>query len=171
MNRLEVGIQTSYGHITVALETTKVPHTVDNFLQYVSDGFYDGTLVHRVIDNFIIQGGGYEPGLIQKPTRPPIINESASGLSNRRGTIAMARLPDEPNSATSQFFINSSDNDMLDFDPADADKSGYCAFGQVTEGMEIVEHIEGVATYSVDEHHDVPLAEITILKMELLNKK
>lgn len=171
MNRLQVGIHTSYGHITIALETTKVPHTVDNFLQYVSDGFYDNSLVHRVIDNFIIQAGGYERGLIRKSTRPPILNESASGLSNQRGTIAMARLPDEPDSATSEFFINCGDNDMLDFNPADPNKAGYCAFGQVTEGMDVVEKIETVATGPVGDHLDVPVPEILILKMELLNRK
>ncbi|MDJ0958586.1 MAG: peptidylprolyl isomerase [Arenicellales bacterium] len=170
MNQHRVSIDTSYGRIILELESEKVPLTVGNFVQYIEEGFYDNTLFHRVIDNFIIQGGGFEPGLIQKTTRTPIKNESSQGLHNKRGTIAMARLPDEPDSATSQFFINTRDNDILDYNAGD-NKQGYCAFGRVVDGMEVVERIEGVGTATVGEHHDVPLKEIVIEKVELINTK
>lgn len=163
MNQTWLGIDTSYGRITLRLERERLPVTVTNFLGYVDDGFYDNTLFHRVIDNFIIQGGGFEPGLIQKITRAPIANESSAGLSNKRGTIAMARLPDDPDSATAQFFINTRDNDILDHSSTTTRaRAGYCAFGEVVDGMEVVERIEGVSTTTVGEHRDVPAREIVI---------
>lgn len=166
MSQPRVSIETSYGRIIVELESEKLPLTVGNFMQYVNEGFYQNTLFHRVIDNFIIQGGGFEPGLIQKTTRIPIQNESSRGLHNKRGTIAMARVPEDPHSATSQFFINTRDNDMLDHNAED-NNPGYCAFGRVIDGMEVVERIEGVGTETVGEHHDVPMKEIIIEKVEL----
>ncbi len=170
MSQPRVSIETSYGRIIVELESEKLPLTVGNFMQYVNEGFYQNTLFHRVIDNFIIQGGGFESGLIQKTTRIPIKNESDRGLRNKRGTIAMARVPNDPDSATSQFFINTRDNDMLDYSAED-NNPGYCAFGRVTDGMEVVERIEGVGTATVGEHHDVPMKEIIIEKVKLLNSK
>lgn len=170
MNQHRVSIDTSYGRIILELESEKLPRTVGNFVQYVEEGFYDNTLFHRVIDNFIIQGGGFEPGLIQKTTRTPVKNESSRGLHNKRGTIAMARLSEDPDSATCQFFINTRDNDVLDYS-AEEKKQGYCAFGRVVDGMEVVERIEGVGTATIGEHHDVPLKEIVIEKVELINTK
>jgi len=164
-SRPQIRIHTSYGAIVLELYPERTPLTVENFMDYVRDGFYDHTLFHRVIDNFIVQGGGFEPGMIQKTTRPPITNEGGKGLRNERGTIAMARIPTEPDSATSQFFINTRDNDILDHTE---DGAGYCAFGRVIDGMEIVERIEGVATTSLGDMRDVPLKEITIDRIELL---
>ena len=166
--RPRVSIRTTYGLIRIELYPDRAPVTVDNFLEYVSDGFYNNTLFHRVIDNFIIQGGGFEPGLIQKTTRPPIASESASGLRNERGTIAMARLPDDPDSATAQFFINTRDNEVLDYLGDSPMGKGYCAFGRVIDGMEVVERIEGVATASIGDHQDVPLKEIVIEHVDMI---
>ena len=166
INYPKITLTVGYGPITLELYPDRTPLTVANFLEYVDDGFYENTLFHRVIDNFIIQGGGFEPGMIQKTTRPPIKNESASGLRNERGTVAMARLPDDPNSATAQFFINTRDNDILDYVSDTAIGAGYCAFGRVVEGMEIVERIEGVATTSKGDHQDVPLKEIVIERVK-----
>lgn len=170
MNKIKVRIHTSYGDVVAELASNKTPATVSNFLKYVDEGFYTNTLVHRVIDNFIIQGGGFEPGMIQKTTHTPIRNESAGGLPNKRGTIAMARLPDDANSATSQFFINTRDNDVLDY-RGDKDQPGYCGFGWVSEGMEVVERIEGVGTGPFGEHYDVPLHEVVILKIERIEEE
>lgn len=164
----QVRIHTSNGDILLELDPARTPATVKNFIEYVRDGFYDNTLFHRVIDNFIVQGGGFEPGMIQKTTRPPIPNESQKGLRNERGTIAMARIPSQRDSATSQFFINTRDNDILDYNGPDDANAGYCAFGRVTDGMEVVERIEGVATGSLGEMRDVPLKEIVVIRMELL---
>lgn len=155
-----IRFETSHGNFTVEIDTDRAPVTAENFLQYVKDGFYDNTLVHRVIDNFIIQGGGFEPGMIQKTTRPPIRNEAEQGMRNERGTIAMARVPDDPDSATSQFFINTRDNDGLNH--AGKYQPGYCAFGRVCEGMEVVERIEGVVTQTVGDHQNVPMQEIIV---------
>lgn len=155
-----LSIQTSHGNFTVEIDTERAPATAENFLLYVNDRFYDNTLIHRVIDNFIIQGGGFEPGMIQKTTRSPIRNEAEHGIRNERGTIAMARLPDDPDSATSQFFINTRDNDVLNY--GGKLQPGYCAFGRVLEGMEVVERIEGVVTQTVGDHQHVPLQEIVI---------
>ncbi len=155
-----IRFETSHGNFTVEIDTDRAPVTAENFLQYVKDGFYDNTLIHRVIDNFIIQGGGFEPGMIQKTTRPPIRNEAEQGMRNERGTIAMARVPDDPDSATSQFFINTRDNDGLNH--AGKYQPGYCAFGRVFDGMEVVERIEGVVTQTVGDHQNVPLQEIIV---------
>ena len=165
----KVAIATTYGRIIVELYSDRTPITVANFLEYVEDDFYDSTLFHRVIDNFIIQGGGFETGMVQKTTRAPIRNESAAGVRNERGTIAMARLPDNPHSATSQFFINTRNNEILDYASNTEHGIGYCAFGRVTDGMEIVERIEGVATSSRGDFQDVPLKDIVIERIEKLN--
>ena len=170
MNTLRVRIQTSYGDIVVELASNRTPITTNNFMQYVDEGFYTNTLIHRVIDNFIIQGGGFELGMIQKTTRAPIKNESIRGLTNKRGTIAMARLPDDVDSATSQFFINTRDNDVLD-ERNGPNESGYCAFGVVIEGMEVVDRIEGVGTGSIGDHQDVPLQEVVISKIERVEEE
>jgi len=162
-----VDIQTSHGSFTLEINTERTPETAANFLRYVADGFYDNTLIHRVIDNFIIQGGGFEPGMIQKTTRPPIRNEAERGLRNERGTIAMARVAGEPDSATSQFFINTRDNDVLNYN-GDS-QPGYCAFGQVLDNMEVVERIEGVVTRSLGEHQYVPMQDIIIQRAILKN--
>lgn len=152
--------QTTHGNFTVEVDTYRAPATAENFLRYVNDRFYDNTLIHRVIDNFIIQGGGFEPGMIQKTTRAPIKNEAEQAIRNERGTIAMARLADDPDSATSQFFINTRDNDVLNH--GGKLQPGYCAFGRVLEGMEVVERIEGVVTRTVGDHQCVPLQEIIV---------
>jgi cyclophilin family peptidyl-prolyl cis-trans isomerase len=143
-NNPVVVVDTSLGSFKVELDEEKAPATVKNFLQYVDDKFYDGTTFHRVIRSFMIQGGGYEPGMKEKPTRAPIKNESANGLDNKRGTIAMART-NNPNSATSQFFVNVVDNAFLDRANA-RDRVGYCVFGKVTEGMDVVDKIRDVKT-------------------------
>ncbi|MHB1950760.1 MAG: peptidylprolyl isomerase [Acidiferrobacteraceae bacterium] len=156
-----VTLETSEGSIVLELDAGKAPKTVANFLQYVREGFYDGTIFHRVIDNFMIQGGGFTSGMKQKPTRAAIENEARNGLRNRRGTIAMARTND-PHSATAQFFINVADNDFLNHTSVSAEGWGYCVFGQVTEGMEVVERIKGVATRTVQGHQNVPVTEIVI---------
>src|SRR6516162_2698049 len=132
-----VALQTSLGAITLELYPDKAPATVQNFLAYVAEGFYDNTIFHRVIPGFMIQGGGFEPGMKQKKTKAAIKNESSNGLLNKRGTIAMARTSD-PNSATSQFFINAKDNAFLDKANAQ-DGVGYCVFGKVTQGTDVVE--------------------------------
>ena len=140
-----VVMTTSMGKIVVELEPSQVPKTVANFLEYVDDGFYDGTIFHRVMAGFMIQGGGYEPGLTKKPTRKPIKNEGKNGLRNDRGTIAMARTGD-PHSATAQFYINVVDNDDLNHPGKTG--WGYCAFGRVVEGMDVVDKIKAVPTIS-----------------------
>jgi cyclophilin family peptidyl-prolyl cis-trans isomerase len=137
-----VTIKTNFGPVKVELDGAKAPVSVDNFLKYVDDKFYDGTIFHRVIGNFMIQGGGFTPDMKQKTTRAPIKNEATNGLSNLRGTIAMARTND-PNSATAQFYVNVVDNKFLDARPGNA---GYAVFGKVVSGMEVVDKIKGVAT-------------------------
>ncbi|MBU6505384.1 MAG: peptidylprolyl isomerase, partial [Betaproteobacteria bacterium] len=136
--------------------------TVANFLDYVSQGFYDNTVFHRVIDGFMIQGGGFEPGMHQKATNAPIENEAGNGLSNDRYTVAMARTSD-PHSATAQFFINVKDNAFLNFRSATRDGYGYCVFGKVVEGQDVVDRIKGVNTGSRMGHGDVPLEDVVIL--------
>jgi peptidyl-prolyl cis-trans isomerase B (cyclophilin B) len=153
-----VVMETSLGTIKLSLDGDKAPTTVNNFLQYVDAKFYDGTVFHRVIPNFMIQGGGFEPGLRQKPTRPAIKNEASNGLSNKRGAIAMARTND-PDSATAQFFINVVDNANLD---GNSSSAGYCVFGNVTEGMDVVDKIKAVATGSRGHHQNVPVKDVTI---------
>jgi len=145
--------------------THHAPETVANFLEYARSGFYDGTIFHRVIPGFMIQGGGFEPGMQQKPTRDPIKNEADNGLKNETGTIAMARTPD-PHSATAQFFINVKDNSFLDFTAPTAQGWGYCVFGKVVEGMDVVRAIEQVATGAHPSgHRDVPLEDVVIEKV------
>lgn len=139
------------------------PKTVDNFLSYVRSGFYNNTIFHRVIDGFMIQGGGFEPGMKQKKTNAPIENEANNGLSNETYSIAMARTPD-PHSATAQFFINVNNNDFLDYPGQDG--WGYCVFGKVTEGKDVVDRIRKVATGRAGMHADVPLEDVIIEKAE-----
>lgn len=153
-------LDTSHGKITVELFTDKAPITVKNFLQYVDDKHYDGTIFHRVIPDFMIQGGGMEAGLKEKKTREPIKNESTNGLANVRGTLAMART-NVPDSATSQFFINVKDNDFLDRAKA-RDNVGYAVFGKVVDGMDVVDKIRRVDTGNRGGHGDVPLQDVVI---------
>lgn len=156
-----VVLKTNFGEIKIKLFSEQAPKTVENFLSYVSEGFYDNTIFHRVIGNFMIQGGGFESGLVQKSTKDPIENEADNGLSNKTGTLAMARTND-PHSATCQFFINVKDNDFLDFSAANAQGFGYCVFAEVIEGMDVVEQIKGVKTGNAGMHQDVPVEDVTI---------
>lgn len=157
-----VNLSTSLGDIVVELDASKAPKTVDNFLQYVKSGQYDGTVFHRVIENFMIQGGGFSPELKEKTTRAPIPLESRNGLSNSRGTLAMARTSD-PNSATAQFFINVQDNGFLDA-ARSPDGNGYAVFGKVVSGMEVVDRIRAVPTGNRGRYQNVPLQPVTIIK-------
>jgi peptidyl-prolyl cis-trans isomerase A (cyclophilin A) len=157
-----VRLATSAGDITISLDAAKAPRTVENFVAYVRSGHYDGTVFHRVIDGFMIQGGGFTADMNQKPTRPPIPIESRNGLKNERGTIAMARTGD-PNSATSQFFINLKDNAFLD-QPNSRDGFGYTVFGKVTAGMDVVDKIRAVATTTRGPHANVPVEPVVIRK-------
>lgn len=154
-------LHTNFGDIKVQLNEEKAPATSANFLQYCRDGFYNDTLFHRVIDGFMIQGGGMTSGLKEKTSRASIKNEANNGLSNKVGTLAMARTM-EPHSASSQFFINVSNNTFLDFKSESMDGWGYCVFAEVVEGMDIVEKIKGVSTGSMGMHQDVPLEEVLI---------
>jgi peptidyl-prolyl cis-trans isomerase B (cyclophilin B) len=154
-------LHTNFGDIKVKLNTEKAPETSANFLQYCQEGFYDNTLFHRVIDGFMIQGGGMTSGLREKPTRASIKNEANNGLSNKVGTLAMARTMD-PHSASSQFFINVNDNTFLDFRSESTDGWGYCVFAEVVEGMDIVDKIKAVSTGSYGMHQDVPLEDVVI---------
>jgi len=163
-----IRMQTSHGVIEIELETDKAPETSANFLQYVKDGFYDGTIFHRVIDGFMIQGGGLEPGMKEKQTRSPINNEANNGLKNERGTLAMARTQD-PHSATAQFFINIADNKFLNHSSPTIDGWGYCVFGRVVKGMDIVDAIKGVATTTKGYHQDVPVDDVVIEKVEVID--
>ena len=156
-----VKLETSKGDITIELNADKAPVTVENFLNYVNDGFYDGTIFHRVIPNFMIQGGGFNDHMKQKPTQDPITNEADNGLGNDRGTIAMARTQD-PNSATAQFFINHKNNDFLNYTAPSIQGWGYCVFGKVTDGMDVVDAIATVSTTNRAGHSDVPEEVIVI---------
>ena len=158
-----VKLETSQGTIGIELDAAAAPKTVANFLQYVRDGHYDNTVFHRVIGNFMIQGGGFAPGMKQKPTREPIANEADNGLGNKRYTVAMARTGD-PHSASAQFFINVADNDFLNFRSADASGYGYCVFGKVVSGTDVVDKITGVRTGTKGFHQDVPMDDVVILK-------
>jgi len=158
----KVRLATSAGDIVLELEAEKTPKTTANFLQYVRDGHYDGTIFHRVIPNFMIQGGGFKPDMSQKPTRAPIALESRTGLSNVRGTVAMARTND-PNSATAQFFINVQDNAFLDQANA-RDGNGYAVFARVVQGMDVVDKIRAVPTQTQGMHQNVPATPVTITK-------
>ena len=161
-----VTLHTTFGDIKIQLNTEKAPETCANFLQYCRDGFYNGTLFHRVIDGFMIQGGGMEPGMKEKPTRASIENEADNGLANERGTIAMARTPD-PHSASSQFFINVADNAFLNHRNKTPDGWGYCVFGRVVGGLDVVDKIKGVQTGNFGYHQDVPVEEVIIEKVEV----
>ncbi|MDX1513886.1 MAG: peptidylprolyl isomerase [Gammaproteobacteria bacterium] len=158
---MKVRLETTLGNITLELFEDEAPKTVANFVQYVEEGFYDGTIFHRVIDGFMIQGGGFEPGMHQKPTRGNIENEADNGLSNDSGTVAMARTPD-PHSASAQFFINANDNDFLNFSAKTRDGWGYCVFGKVVDGMDVVTQIEESDTTTRAGHQNVPKEDIVI---------
>ena len=157
-------IHTSLGDITLELFANEAPASVENFLAYANEGFYDGTIFHRVISHFMIQGGGMTPDLKPKATRDPVVNEAGNGISNTRGTVAMARTS-QPDSATSQFFINVQDNGSLDRNPTSA---GYTVFGKVTEGMEVVDEIRFVETTSFPPYHDVPAEPVLIESVEVV---
>jgi peptidyl-prolyl cis-trans isomerase B (cyclophilin B) len=160
-----VTLHTSAGTIRLELDADKAPLTVANFLEYVRAGHYDGTIFHRVIDSFMIQGGGFEPGMTQKKTRDPITNEADNGLKNRHYTIAMARTPD-PHSASAQFFINTADNEFLDFSSPTPRGWGYCVFGRVVEGHDVVDAIGKVKTTSRAGHQDVPAEDVVITRAQ-----
>ena len=164
-----VEFQTSQGNFTVELYPEKAPKTVANFLQYVKDGFYENTIFHRVINHFMIQGGGFERDLSEKSTRAPITNEASNGLLNELGTIAMARTAD-PDSATAQFFVNLTDNQFLNYAGSDPDQIGYCVFGKVTSGIEVVQKIGLVQTNTVGRNSDVPVKPIIIKSVKLLGE-
>ena len=162
-----VKLHTSLGAITLELDSDKAPKTVENFLQYVKDGFFDGTIFHRVIDGFMIQGGGFEPDMSQKPTRAMIENEAANGLKNETYTVAMARTPN-PNSATAQFFINVANNSFLNHTAPTPQGYGYAVFGKVVEGMDVVDQMKKARTGSRAGHQDVPVEDILITKAEII---
>lgn len=162
-----IRLTTSMGTIDIELDHEKAPKTAANFEQYVKEGFYDGTLFHRVINGFMIQGGGMEPGMNQKQTRSPIDNEADNGLKNDIGTIAMARTND-PHSASSQFFINVANNDFLNFSSPTPNGWGYCVFGKVVNGMDVVDKIKTQPTANKMGHGDVPVDDITIDKAEIV---
>lgn len=165
-----IRMQTNHGAIVIELDAQKAPKTVANFIAYAKTGFYDGTIFHRVIDGFMIQGGGFSPGMKQKPTQAPIENEAVNGLRNDRGTLAMARTND-PHSATAQFFINLKDNNFLNFTSPTPTGWGYCVFGRVVEGMDVVDKIKGVATGSRGGHQDVPVNDVVIERVEVVEDK
>jgi peptidyl-prolyl cis-trans isomerase B (cyclophilin B) len=162
---MAVVLHTNQGKITLELDAEKAPKTVENFLSYVRDGHYEGTVFHRVIDGFMIQGGGFEPGMKQKPTKAPIENEANNGLKNEPYTVAMARTTD-PHSASAQFFINVKNNNFLDYPGQDG--WGYCVFGRVTEGTEAVDKIKSVKTTRSGMFSDVPVENIIIEKAEVI---
>lgn len=166
-NAPKVKLKTNYGDLVLQLNPDAAPKTVDNFVQYVEDGFYDGTIFHRVIGDFMIQGGGFTEQMSKKETRAPIRNEADNGLKNVRGSIAMARTGD-PHSATAQFFINVVDNDFLNFSAPNSRGWGYAVFGKVVEGMETVDKIRAVATGNRGMFRDVPLKPVIIEKASLL---
>ena len=161
-----IKLHTTHGIISLELDFEKAPVTCENFVSYVESGFYDNTIFHRVIGGFMIQGGGFEPGMKQKKTLAPIKNEADNGLKNEAYTIAMARTPD-PHSASSQFFINLVDNDFLDYTASTPQGYGYCVFGKVVEGAEIVSQIGKVKTTSQAGHRDVPVEDAVITKAEV----
>jgi len=161
-----VKLHTNFGVITIELDADKAPETVSNFRQYVADGHFDNTVFHRVIDGFMIQGGGFEPGMKQKPTRDAVKNEADNGLKNEAYTVAMARTS-APHSATAQFFINVADNDFLNHTAPTAQGWGYCVFGRVTEGRDVIDRIKKVRTGSRSGHQDVPQEDVVIESAEL----
>lgn len=162
---MAVILTTNHGKIKLELDAEKAPKTVENFLDYVRSGHYDGTIFHRVIDGFMIQGGGFEPGMKQKPTSDPVTNEAKNGLKNGPYTVAMARTSD-PHSASAQFFINIKDNGFLDYPGQDG--WGYCVFGKVVEGMDVVDKIKAVKTTRTGMFADVPVDNVVIEKAELV---
>ncbi len=163
-----IHMKTSLGTIVLELNENHAPGTVKNFQAYVKEGFYNGTVFHRVIDNFMIQGGGFNPGMAQKPTLPPIQNEAQNGLRNARATIAMARTGD-PHSATSQFFINVADNDFLNYTTDTPDGWGYCVFGHVVDGLNVIDQIKGIPTTSRFGFKDVPVSDVVIEKVDIVD--
>jgi peptidyl-prolyl cis-trans isomerase B (cyclophilin B) len=163
----KVRLDTSHGAIVLELDDENAPATVANFLQYAQDGHYDDTIFHRVIDGFMIQGGGFAPGMKQKPTRAPVANEAGNGLKNRKYTVAMARTND-PHSATAQFFVNVADNDFLDYKGPSPQGWGYCVFGKVVEGTDVVDRIKGLPTGRSGFHENVPSDDVVIRKAEVL---
>ena len=160
-------MRTTFGEITISLDADKAPKTVANFLNYVREGFYDGTIFHRVIDNFMIQGGGFDTDMRQKATGEPIENEADNGLKNDFGTIAMARTMD-PHSATAQFFINVKDNDFLNHSGKNMQGWGYAVFGKVTDGEEVLNKIRALPTTSRSGHQDVPVDPVIIESIEIV---
>ncbi|MDP1524205.1 MAG: peptidylprolyl isomerase [Rhodocyclaceae bacterium] len=164
----QVELKTNQGTIVLELDAEKAPKTTENFLQYVKDGHYNGTIFHRVIENFMIQGGGFEAGMKEKPTRAPIQNEAKNGLKNVTGSIAMARTPN-PHSASAQFFINLKDNSFLDYPGQDG--WGYAVFGKVVQGLDVVQKLAKVATGNAAGHQNVPTTPIVIESAKLIEKK
>jgi peptidyl-prolyl cis-trans isomerase B (cyclophilin B) len=162
-----IKLHTNYGDITLELDSEKAPVTTQNFMDYVNSGHYNNTIFHRVIDDFMIQGGGFEPGMIQKKTQAPIANEAGNGLKNDKYTIAMARTSD-PHSASAQFFINVKDNDFLNYKSSTSQGFGYCVFGKVVEGMDVVDKIKKVKTGTRSGHQDVPLENVLLQKAEVV---
>ena len=162
-----VDMTTNHGTVRIELDDERAPATVENFLAYVAKGHYDGTIFHRVIKGFMIQGGGFEPGMGQKPTAAPIANEASNGLKNDHYTIAMARTSN-PHSATAQFFINTTDNDFLNFRSESPQGWGYAVFGRVVSGQDVVDAIEGVKTGRSGMHQDVPVEDVVIERMVIV---
>ncbi len=162
-----IKLHTNHGIIGIELDAEKAPESARNFLAYAAAGHYDNTVFHRVIDGFMIQGGGFEPGMRQKPCNAPIKNEAANGLKNVRYSVAMARTSD-PHSATAQFFINIADNAFLDHTAPNSNGWGYCVFGKVVEGTDVVDKIKGVKTGSKSSHQDVPVEDVVIERAEVL---
>ena len=160
-------MHTTIGDITVTLDQEAAPKTCENFIAYAKDGFFDGTIFHRVINNFMIQGGGFEVGMSQKPTGDTIENEADNGLKNDNGTIAMARTMD-PHSATAQFFFNVKDNDFLNHTGKNSQGWGYAVFGKVTDGMDVIDKIKSVPTNSAGGHQDVPVDDVIIESVEVV---
>ena len=161
-----VKLHTTHGTITLELDTERAPETTKNFLQYVKDGHFNNTVFHRVIDGFMIQGGGFEPGMRQKPTRSPVKNEADNQLKNAAYTVAMARTSD-PHSATAQFFINVADNEFLNYTASTPQGWGYCVFARVVEGNDVVDKIRKVKTGQQGMHQDVPVEDVIIQRAEL----
>jgi len=162
-----VKLHTNHGAITLELDAARAPETVKNFLAYVASGHYANTVFHRVIDGFMVQGGGFEPGMKQKPTRATVQNEANNGLKNERYTVAMARTAD-PHSASAQFFINVADNGFLNHKAQTPDGWGYCVFGRVVEGQDVVDKIKGVKTGKRGAHGDVPAEDVILERAEVM---
>ncbi|MRI34810.1 peptidylprolyl isomerase [Endozoicomonas sp. OPT23] len=162
-----VVLHTNFGDIKLELDAEKAPKTVANFIEYVKSGHFDGTIFHRIIDGFMIQGGGFEPGMVQKSSNAPVDNEADNGLKNEVGTVAMARTMD-PHSASSQFFINVSNNSFLNHSSKTPDGWGYCVFGKVSEGMDVVNKMKGAKTTFRAGHQDVPVEDVVIESVELV---